>query len=58
MVHDPEAEKSIVIVFFDNEDDYARGDAAPERDAGRRDPRDAHGGRQLRGRGAGNFLRR
>jgi hypothetical protein len=28
MLHDPEAEKSIVIVFFDNEDDYARGDAA------------------------------
>jgi hypothetical protein len=27
MLHDPEAEKSIVIVFFDNEDDYARGDA-------------------------------
>jgi hypothetical protein len=27
MLHDPEAERSIVIVFFDNEDDYARGDA-------------------------------
>lgn len=27
MLHDPEAEKSVVIVFFDNEDDYARGDA-------------------------------
>jgi hypothetical protein len=27
MLHDAEAEKSIVIVFFDNEDDYARGDA-------------------------------
>ena len=27
MLHDSKAEKSIVIVFFDNEDDYARGDA-------------------------------
>ncbi|MCW2979940.1 MAG: hypothetical protein JWO14_1667 [Solirubrobacterales bacterium] len=27
MLHDAEAEKSVVIVFFDNEDDYARGDA-------------------------------
>jgi hypothetical protein len=28
MLHDPGAEKSLVIVFFDNEDDYARGDQA------------------------------
>jgi hypothetical protein len=28
VLHDPEAEKSLVIVFFENEDDYARGDAA------------------------------
>jgi hypothetical protein len=27
MLHDAEAEKSVVIVFFDNEADYARGDA-------------------------------
>ena len=27
VLHDPEADKSLVIVFFDNEDDYARGDA-------------------------------
>jgi hypothetical protein len=27
MLHDAEAEKSIVIVFFDNEDDYERGNA-------------------------------
>ena len=27
MLHDAEAEKSVVIVFFDNEEDYARGDA-------------------------------
>ena len=26
VLHDPEAEKSLVIVFFDNEDDYRRGD--------------------------------
>lgn len=27
MLYDAEAEKSIVIVFFDNEDDYNRADA-------------------------------
>ena len=27
VLHDPEAEKSIAIVFFDNEADYAQGDA-------------------------------
>ena len=26
MLHDPEAEKSLVIVFFESEDDYRRGD--------------------------------
>jgi hypothetical protein len=28
VLHDAEAEKSVVIVFFDSEEDYARGDAA------------------------------
>jgi hypothetical protein len=28
VLHDPEAEKSLVILFFENEDDYTRGDAA------------------------------
>lgn len=28
MLHDPDAEKSLVIVFFETEDDYQRGDAA------------------------------
>jgi hypothetical protein len=28
VLHDPEAEKSMVIVFFENEGDYAQGDAA------------------------------
>jgi len=28
VLHDPEAEKSTVLVFFDNEDDYRRGDEA------------------------------
>jgi hypothetical protein len=28
VLHDAEAEKSLVIVFFDNEDDYRRGDEA------------------------------
>jgi hypothetical protein len=28
VLHDPEAEKSIVVLFFENENDYARGDAA------------------------------
>jgi hypothetical protein len=27
MLHGAEAEKSVVIVFFDSEEDYARGDA-------------------------------
>ena len=26
VLHDPEAEKSLVILFFDTEDDYKRGD--------------------------------
>jgi len=26
VLHDPEAEKSLVILFFDNEDDYKQGD--------------------------------
>ena len=28
VLHDPDAETSMVVVFFENEDDYARGDAA------------------------------
>jgi hypothetical protein len=28
VLHDAEAEKSLVIVFFENEDDYRRGDEA------------------------------
>ena len=28
VLHDAEASKSLAIVFFDNEEDYARGDAA------------------------------
>jgi len=28
VLHDPEAEKSLVIVFFENEDDYRQGDEA------------------------------
>ena len=27
VLHDPEAEKSVVVVFFENEDDYRQGDA-------------------------------
>ena len=26
VLHDPEAEKSLVIIFFETEDDYRRGD--------------------------------
>jgi hypothetical protein len=26
VLHDPEAEKSLVVVIFENEDDYKRGD--------------------------------
>jgi hypothetical protein len=28
VLHDPGAEKSVVILFFETEDDYRRGDAA------------------------------
>jgi hypothetical protein len=28
VLHDPEAAKSLVILFFDNDDDYKRGDEA------------------------------
>jgi hypothetical protein len=28
VLHDPEGETSLVIVFFENEDDYKRGDEA------------------------------
>jgi hypothetical protein len=28
ILHDPDAEKSLAILFFDNEEDYQRGDAA------------------------------
>ena len=28
VLHDPGTSKSLAIVFFDNEDDYAKGDAA------------------------------
>jgi hypothetical protein len=28
VLHEPETEKSLVIVFFENEDDYRTGDAA------------------------------
>ena len=28
ILHDPEADKSLAIVFFDNEDDYRLGDEA------------------------------
>jgi hypothetical protein len=27
VLHDPEAERAIVVFFFESEDDYARGDA-------------------------------
>ena len=28
VLHDPDGEKSLVILFFDSEEDYRRGDAA------------------------------
>jgi hypothetical protein len=28
LLHDPEADKALAILFFENEDDYRRGDAA------------------------------
>src|SRR5512133_3030307 len=43
VLHDPEAEKSLVIVFFETDDDY-------QRDAGRRHARPAHVGFEVSGR--------
>ena len=28
VLHDPEADKAVVVLFFDTEEDYQRGDAA------------------------------
>jgi len=28
ILHDPESEKALAILFFDNDEDYKRGDAA------------------------------
>jgi hypothetical protein len=28
VLHDPEAEKALVVLFFDSDDDYRRGDEA------------------------------
>jgi hypothetical protein len=28
MLHDPDTDKSLVVLFFESEDDYKRGDAA------------------------------
>ena len=28
VLHDPEAERSLVVLFFENDDDYQRGDEA------------------------------
>jgi hypothetical protein len=33
VLHDAEAEKSLVILFFDSEDDYKRGDEAIPRES-------------------------
>ena len=49
VLHDPDAQRSVVILFFDSEDDYARGDEALERDAGRRHAWAAHLRSEVRG---------
>ena len=41
VLHDPEGERSLVVVFFENEEDYRRGDEAlnamsPDETPGRR----------------------
>ncbi len=58
ILHDPEANRALAIVFFDNEDDYRTGDEFLERDghvghAGYADLRD-----EARGRRAGEGLER
>ena len=49
VLHDPDAEKSVVIVFFDSEDDYRQGHEVLERDARRRHTRPAHLSPEVRG---------
>jgi hypothetical protein len=31
VLHDPEAERSLVVLFFENEDDYRKGDECSTR---------------------------
>ncbi len=50
VLHDPEAEKSLVIVFFETEDDYQRGDEALSAMPADDTPRQAHVSREIPGR--------
>ena len=49
VLHDPEAEQSLVVVIFETEDDYRRRRDA-ERDAGRRHTGAAHVGDEVQRR--------
>ena len=49
VLHDPEAEKSLVIVFFDTEDDYRQGDEALSAMPAGRHPGPAHVGHEVPG---------
>ena len=56
MLYDAEAQKAIVTLFFDSEDDYNRRCDA-ERDARRRYAGPACIGREVRGRGSRNSVK-
>ena len=50
ILHDPEGEKSLAILFFDTEDDYRKGDAALDAMPDRRHSGEPHVGHQVRRR--------
>ena len=50
MLHDEAADSSLVVLFFDNEDDYAKGDAALNAMDTERHPRQQDVGDEVHGR--------
>jgi hypothetical protein len=58
VLHDPEADKSVVIFFFETDADYQRADEAPKRDASRRHSGTARVRHEIRRRDAHDALAR
>ena len=52
VLHDPEAEKSLVVLFFDTEEDYKRGDEALSAMQAGNTPASARRSRSTRSRSA------